>query len=336
MLSGLFKRKDKKHRSVDEEPEETEKTSDESNRSSSPSKTSMDSSKEDYRAPKQQPQRIPSKLQKAPPESAKLDHSQINAQQQSVRETESQVVSPTKQQFSGPSVRAVSPEVETDAPQPLQLRSPEVANDRFYASKADEEDKNASRSPSPVSPIEAPQAPPDNSRAGQVDKDIVSDSCDNPHSSQHIESTESYSEKTAHVSPPLESSHVDRSHDTPTSAYSPDETVNPGESSATSSPELIEPHEAKTEDVTPASTVVPSTTPTWNDASLRTYLEDESDIRDLLIIVHDKSNVPPAGSEHPITGSLFKEESKQLNEMHNRLDELLNGWLSRRVAVFSK
>ncbi|KAJ5677063.1 uncharacterized protein N7477_002696 [Penicillium maclennaniae] len=33
-------------------------------------------------------------------------------------------------------------------------------------------------------------------------------------------------------------------------------------------------------------------TPTWSDASLRSYMDEENDIRDLFIIVHDKSNIP--------------------------------------------
>jgi hypothetical protein len=71
-------------------------------------------------------------------------------------------------------------------------------------------------------------------------------------------------------------------------------------------------------------------TPTWSDSSLRSYLDEDNDIRDLFIIVHDKSNVPPAGPDHPITGRLFKEESKRLKEMNNQLDDMLVNWMSRR------
>jgi hypothetical protein len=72
-------------------------------------------------------------------------------------------------------------------------------------------------------------------------------------------------------------------------------------------------------------------TPTWSDSSLRSYMDEENDIRDLFIIVHDKSNVPPAGPDHPITGRLFKEESKRLKEMNNQLDEMLVNWMSQRT-----
>jgi hypothetical protein len=72
-------------------------------------------------------------------------------------------------------------------------------------------------------------------------------------------------------------------------------------------------------------------TPTWSDASLRSYLDDENDIRDLYIIVHDSSNIPPAGPEHPITGSLFKEESRRLKELSSQLDMMLADWVGRRL-----
>ncbi|OQE11052.1 hypothetical protein PENVUL_c003G04968 [Penicillium vulpinum] len=72
-------------------------------------------------------------------------------------------------------------------------------------------------------------------------------------------------------------------------------------------------------------------TPTWSDSSLRSYMDEENDIRDLFIIVHDKSNVPPAGPDHPITGRLFKEESKRLKEMNTQLDEMLVNWMSQRT-----
>ncbi|KAI5286631.1 hypothetical protein KEM52_001910 [Ascosphaera acerosa] len=79
---------------------------------------------------------------------------------------------------------------------------------------------------------------------------------------------------------------------------------------------------------TPAAT--PAATPTWNDASLRSFLDDSDHVRNLFVIVHDKSSVVPAGPDHPVTGHLFKEESRALEDMSNRLDDLLTTWLSRR------
>lgn len=72
------------------------------------------------------------------------------------------------------------------------------------------------------------------------------------------------------------------------------------------------------------------TTPTWSDASLRSYMDNDQDIRDLLIIVHDKSNVQPAGPDHPYVSSLFVGERSKLAEMQANLDSMLTGWISRK------
>lgn len=102
-----------------------------------------------------------------------------------------------------------------------------------------------------------------------------------------------------------------------------------------SSPELIEaPQEGNAREATPASTAQSSTsTPTWSDASLRAYLEDDTDIRDLLVVVHDKSDVKPAAADHPIVKSLFKEENRKLGEISNRLDGLLGDFLARKSRL---
>ena len=97
-----------------------------------------------------------------------------------------------------------------------------------------------------------------------------------------------------------------------------------------SSPELIEaPNENTAREETPASTAQ-SSTPTWSDASLRAYLEDDSDIRDLLVVVHDKTQIKPVGRDHPVVKNLFKEENKKLGEISNRLDGLLGDYLARK------
>ncbi len=97
-----------------------------------------------------------------------------------------------------------------------------------------------------------------------------------------------------------------------------------------SSPELIEaPNESTAREETPASTAQ-SSTPTWSDASLRAYLEDDSDIRDLLVVVHDKSQIKPVGRDHPVVKNLFKEENRKLGEISNRLDGLLGDYLARK------
>ena len=97
-----------------------------------------------------------------------------------------------------------------------------------------------------------------------------------------------------------------------------------------SSPELIEaPNENSAREETPASTAQ-SSTPTWSDASLRAYLEDDSDIKDLLVVVHDKSQIRPVSRDHPVVKNLFREENRKLGEISNRLDGLLSEYLARK------
>lgn len=99
-----------------------------------------------------------------------------------------------------------------------------------------------------------------------------------------------------------------------------------------SSPELIDPPtEHSPREETPASTAQSSNVaPPWNDASLRTYLENDSEIRDLLLVVHDRMNIQPAPPDHPVAKNLFKEENRKLDEMSNQLDAMLGTLRDRR------
>ncbi|OCK82333.1 hypothetical protein K432DRAFT_433541 [Lepidopterella palustris CBS 459.81] len=72
--------------------------------------------------------------------------------------------------------------------------------------------------------------------------------------------------------------------------------------------------------------------PAWSDASLRSYLDDGSDIRDMLVVVHDTSGVVPVGPEHPIMAGLFLEERSAVKELGGRLDGLLGEWIERKRA----
>jgi hypothetical protein len=83
---------------------------------------------------------------------------------------------------------------------------------------------------------------------------------------------------------------------------------------------------------TVASTLSPTTSniPPWSDAHLRAYLDDPSDIRDLLLVVHDTSGVVPVGPDHPLMSNLFVEERGKVQEMHTALDGLLGQWLAKK------
>ncbi|KAF2432427.1 hypothetical protein EJ08DRAFT_710374 [Tothia fuscella] len=74
----------------------------------------------------------------------------------------------------------------------------------------------------------------------------------------------------------------------------------------------------------------PPMSPPWSDAHLRAYLDDSSDIKELLLLVNDTHGVVPVGADHEIMRDLYKEEKGKIAEMNGVLDGLLGGWLARR------
>ena len=70
-----------------------------------------------------------------------------------------------------------------------------------------------------------------------------------------------------------------------------------------------------------------SSLPAWSDSSLRTYLDDGSDIRDMLVVINDTTGVQPVGRDHPLMSQLFVEETKTVDQLGGQLDSLLKGWL---------
>ncbi|KAF2111507.1 hypothetical protein BDV96DRAFT_650064 [Lophiotrema nucula] len=73
-----------------------------------------------------------------------------------------------------------------------------------------------------------------------------------------------------------------------------------------------------------------TTLPAWSDANLRAYLDDGSDIRDMLVVINDTTGVVPVGPEHPIMSRLFVEETKTVTQMGGELDGLLTRWLETK------
>lgn len=80
---------------------------------------------------------------------------------------------------------------------------------------------------------------------------------------------------------------------------------------------------------TTASTTTTRSTPTWSDASLRAYMDDDSEIRDLLLVVNDKTGAMPR-KDHPVVQGLFRDENQRLGEIEKKLDGLLGDFLSRK------
>ncbi|KAK5167772.1 protein phosphatase regulator [Saxophila tyrrhenica] len=79
-----------------------------------------------------------------------------------------------------------------------------------------------------------------------------------------------------------------------------------------------------------ADPISPASQQPWSDASLRAWLEDGSEVRDMLVLIYDTSGVTAVGREHPVMKGLFERERKGVEGMLGELDGLLAGFLGRR------
>ncbi|PVI01469.1 hypothetical protein DM02DRAFT_346196 [Periconia macrospinosa] len=112
----------------------------------------------------------------------------------------------------------------------------------------------------------------------------------------------------------------------------------PGQQPSTSGPPPSRPAPLpqKGIDTSPPDSSETTSLPAWSDQSLRNYLEDGSDIRDMLLVIKDTTGVIPVGNDHPIMSQLFVEETKTVSGLSNELDSLLNGLLEKRMRKASK
>ena len=335
MLSGLFKRKDKKARSLDEDGEEA-LAGKESFRESPVS--------DDVTSPEEmqasEVQRQPSKLQKTPrtesptrsrpsptlnKEARTLEPLQIPApdrptpveaaQEPSMRlvqsapeeevqqtprdvSTDSQTnVSSPKESKAGAAISKLLRSASNSEPKPIKAKKARsrVELDDFDSSEdvspIEESDEDANRQQRPI-----PGSFPDSYAGSSHDK-------------SHL-MAERLSESPVEVSPL-----------TPTQPYLPPLIVDsssqedPPSPMSWTSPELNEVDDAR-EKKADSSTTSTSTT-AWSDTHLRTFFDDGSEIKDLLTVVYDKSDVVPAGPDHPITGPLFRTENAKLADITN-------------------
>lgn len=74
------------------------------------------------------------------------------------------------------------------------------------------------------------------------------------------------------------------------------------------------------------------TTLSWSDASLRAWLEggEGNDVRDMLVVIHDKSDVVPVSNDHPLMKGLWDDERDACGRMMGELDRLLGNWLGKK------
>lgn len=78
------------------------------------------------------------------------------------------------------------------------------------------------------------------------------------------------------------------------------------------SPELTQPAEGRSKS---SSSSTGSKEQTWDDMKLRAFFDEPEHIRDLLVVVYDKTDVVPASSDHPVVGGLFREQNAKLAEI---------------------
>lgn len=101
----------------------------------------------------------------------------------------------------------------------------------------------------------------------------------------------------------------------------PQRNASTSSSTTTSSSHLLSPSSV--------STSSPSQVP-WSDAHLRAWLDGENDIRDMLMVIHDRSGVKPVEKSHPLMQGLWAEEGARVKGLQHELDGLLAGWMGKR------
>ena len=352
--------------------EDSKRSLEEPSRSSPQPKESLESlTQENQKTPGGSPQRQTSKLQKAPPAKHStgvttpvISRTEPVSPISSRREPQKRNMSPPKR--APPSIevadagftaasRPDSGQAKSDVPAPLRSSS---GNDISYeghnniAPSHDPRHGVLSATTNAIPPSSRPDVKPEEVKTAQGqhrmalnDVDSSSEAEEHPDPLLRNSSSHAPRAKAAYKKERLSESPVDvaaqpdqlRMQNPPglvvdTSSQDDPPTTSP---SPASSAELIEaPRNQKERETTPASTSQSSShTATWSDANLRAYLEDDSEIRDLLTLVKDKSDMKPPSRDHPLVKDLFKDENQKLADMSKELDGLLDDFLERRARA---
>lgn len=388
MLSGLFKRKDKKHKDDvedsllgDSQPfkDSSESLVTEGKQSAKltphqAQKNSLEEAQASKGTP-QQPQRQSSKLHKAqptkqPPSVKSPPRSEQPSQKATLKEkgaakpqpdralpsiVEGVSSTPTSQSKESPAPDGITSSEGSDSIQPRpdenKMKEPSKLPDSDLPLRPSNQDTPkeilqenitfASDSPQPHSeaenlktpqqrmPLEGSESSPDTEQSLHS---LVATKIEQPPEAKVEASKERLSESPVQVDVPH---HL---HTQPTPPLITDdssrEEIHPSPRSPASTPELVEAPLLNDREGTPASADHSSgNPPIWSDASLRAYLEDGSDIRDLLILVHHKPDPKPADPDHPIVRNLFQEERRQLREISDELDNLMVNYRARKSQI---
>ena len=385
MLSGLFKRKDKKGKGqLDSTDSDMEKQSEEVDRSSPSFKPSEEPLSERSSAEQLAPQRQTSKgkLQKAqrgrddspqktkgilktdsPTEATSQAAASSDTFGKPVQQASTMRLVPSEQDDTGrPSVEeapvssrnpfssnyhqsAPKPEKVKQAKKRIQLDDFDTDEDEDSDPFADPDAQNKTSQPAPAEPtgrlsespvhVSAADAQPSNKAQAQ-EREREPDS-QPPGLTQDTSSQE--------TSSPVSTPTPD---DSPMKTIPENSTLSIPRSEQTGSPTHLSPTTAtnipppsrpapipsKTDHDTQASPTHSSESnqlPPWSDAALRAYLDDSSDVRDMLVVVNDTTGVVPVGRDHPLMRELFVEETKTVQGMSSELDRLLNGLMEKRM-----
>lgn len=342
MLSGLFKRKDKSGKGARSDTDDADRNSEDSGRSPQ-SKESLDDVT---------PERKPGKLQKTqqPVVSPKQSPTDVRAAQRDLASSGplQGPTPPQKNQNESVQVSQLSSqsaqELQQQQPQPQQPgRFPSLQEKRSVfapiagalRSKTSSQDMDST-----VKPIYSKRA---KERFAIDESDSEDDSTPTAQSSLHrsISPMEYNAAGNGRPDSDMRVSPLDTHDQSKTNSMS---TTIPAEvkersglsqqTNSTASPTTPSDQTASTSKHSPSMAGhTPSTsrsTPTWSDSSLRSYMENDQDIRDLLVIVHDKTNVMPVGNEHPLMNGLFASERTKLADMQSQLDSMLLSWLAKK------
>ncbi|TQS38685.1 hypothetical protein Golomagni_00804 [Golovinomyces magnicellulatus] len=102
---------------------------------------------------------------------------------------------------------------------------------------------------------------------------------------------------------------------------------------SSASPESLSVKDLSTKPSARNGTALATINTSWNDIHLKSFFDNNLEVKDMLINIYDNTGVIPAGPEHPLTGYLFKEENVKLADIANRLNGMLENWLDRKMRA---
>ncbi|KAL6151814.1 protein phosphatase regulator [Exserohilum turcicum] len=383
MLSGLFKRKDKKGKGAQDLVDSDMEKSEEADRSSPQSKPLDEgaerSSAEQAAAPA--PLRQPSK--------GKVQRRQISRDDSPIKtkgilKTESPMDTDsddeddnaaedesTAQQTTS-SMRLVPPEQGNTSPSPAEeQKKPSVSASTSTHSKnpfsgimksshdgevkrekvtkakqrvqLDDFDSDESSDPFADPDAERKSGGAENSEsAGRLSESPVHVSVADAQASQKENGAGKDRELDSHHAPGLSTDSSSQETSSPISTPTPDDSpsknsqenaspTNTTSASAIPPPSRSAPNPMDEREPSPPASSDSTILPAWSDASLRAYLDDGSEIRDMLVVINDTTGVVPVGPDHPLMKDYLAEEMKTMQGLSGELDRLLNGLMEKSM-----